>query len=199
MTADEQAALDAQVAKDAADVAAVEEQKRKDEIDKLSLDEAKSRVSKEITDRQAANREAQNLRARVKELEAADKKRVEDGLSELEKANKRALDLEVENFKISQTAQNTRIEMAASKLGFHNPSDAVLLINKEDLTDDEKNLETLLKTLIKERSYLVKPSGGLPNRQTGNNPGGNVELESSKQDREKATKFFPSIGRLRQK
>lgn len=52
------------------------------------------------------------------------------------------------------------VERAASKLGFHDPDDALALLNRKAVEFDEdgkpKNVEALLKTLAESKPHLVK-------------------------------------------
>lgn len=185
----------------AQEAAAAEEAKKKaeeEDLSKLTLEETKSRLEKEIKDRKEANKEAQQLRKRANDLEEADKKRKESEMTDLQKAQAESADLKMKNAQIALEAQNTRIMLTASNLGFNDPKDAVALLNKTDLKDDESNLENLLKDVLKTKPYLKKADGSPLPRTPGHNPGDGSGGTGDKEKKKQLTSIFPTLGRVRQ-
>lgn len=166
-----------------------------DDISKMTTEQLREMVEKERRERQNANKEAQELRRRATSAEADLKKRQEAEMTELEKAQARAKELEDQLTQSNRQNQDARIMVTASKLGFNDPTDAIALINRTDLAADEKNLESLLKDVLKAKPYLGKAKGTLPGTSPLN-PGDGTQALDEKQKQEKAVSMFPTIGRL---
>jgi ATPase subunit of ABC transporter with duplicated ATPase domains len=170
------------------------EESRKNERPK-TIEEWESLYEKERKDRQEANREAQALRKRANELELLEKKRRESEMTELEKHQERVKELELENERVKKSAQDTRILLAATRLGFNDPKDAIALIDRNEISEDEKNLDDLLKTILKSKPYLGKTDSKIPNRESSN-PGGGIDQVFSMEQTEKSRRLFPTLKRL---
>jgi hypothetical protein len=132
----------------------------------FSLDEARKLRS-----------ENSGLRRRLNELEAAERKRAEADLSEVEKANKRIADLERINAEQQVAHQslvvNAAVISAATKAGFWDPSIAVGLVDLASVEFDEngqpKNVDRLVADLAKAKPRLVN---GTPPADSGLGPRG---------------------------
>ena len=204
LSPEELAAAEELQKQEAAQAAAAEEARKAEEArlaeeedtSKLSIEQLQAQLARERKDRQEANKEAQKLRQRANSLEEEARKRQEAEMSELEKTQARLKESETRNAEISQEAQNTRIMLAASRLGFQDPKDAVALINRSALTEGEANLDDLLKEVIKTKPYLAKGESKLPERQGGLNPGGGVDQAQEKETTDRAKRAFPTIRRL---
>lgn len=114
----------------------------------------------------AANREAADRRKKLDAYEQAEAARKEAEMSEVEKAVKRANDLqaqlEAERQARRDGALKGAVTVAAMKAGFHNPDDAwaFLPAGAVSLDDGEQvqGVDEALKELVKARPYLVKQS-----------------------------------------
>lgn len=168
----------------------------KDDLTKLDADALRERLAKEIEDRKAANREAQTLRSRATTAEKALKEKTDAELSELERAQKKATELETENARLAAESRNARILAKASTMGFADPADAVALLDRSQLKDDESNLGDLLEALKKAKPHLVTDGKSkLPGKGSGGNPGNQLEAQAEEEKRKSMGGLFPTIGR----
>lgn len=124
--------------------------------------------------------EAANYRTKAKEGEAAkaelDKLRQAE-MTEKEKADLRIKELEAENQSALAKARIATARAKASELGFADSSDVKLL---DSIPDDEDELESALKGLLKSKPYLAKEKGsGIPSTERGGNPSGDAEQASA--------------------
>lgn len=160
-----------------------------------TVEELQKQLEKERKDRQAANQEAQKHRKELKELKDEKAKREEAEMSELEKAQNRIKQLEEQNQLALKQAREAMIMSTATKLGFVDPSDAVRLIDHQQLEDGAK-AEDLLKELAKSKPYLTsKPEVKAPGGDRLN-PGDTSKNTEDKEKRERASTLFPAINRL---
>lgn len=128
---------------------------------------------KEVNDRLAAEKQARNdLEERMASLEDRDKTDVERLTKEREKLEKRAAEAEQRaselEAKSMRDAKASLVERAAAKLNFHDPGLASQLVALDEI-DDAKAADAAVKTLAKERGYLVRaePSEGAKLRKVG--------------------------------
>lgn len=133
-------------------------------------------------------REAQGLRAKVREHE-------DKSLGELEKAKRDAEEAarartEAEQRAAAAEARATRslVEAEAAKRSFVDPSDAHALLG-EKLKADGSNAGALLDQLAKDKPYLVK-TGGLPPTP----PGGAGGSGNGKPSPEDLADKYPNLG-----
>lgn len=156
---EEQAELDAQKKteeEEAAKVKAEEEAKGKPEVktfDQAYVDSLRS--------------ENAGYRKRAQTAEEQVKKHDQDQMSELEKAQSIATDAEakvegLENLLAGERTRNT-VTLEATKMDFQDPADALSLLDVTDLNFDEetkrpstKSVQGALKTLVKDKPYLLK-------------------------------------------
>jgi hypothetical protein len=98
-----------------------------------------------------AEKEAADLRARVEELEDRDR-------TEAERLAKRAEQAERERDELQSRTKNLERGgwVRAAAKDFHDPDDAVLRANLDEL-EDPKDAERFVKGLAKEKPHLVKP------------------------------------------
>ena len=111
--------------------------------------------------------ESAKYRKRAQDAEEQVKKHDQDQMSELEKAQSQATDAEakvegLENLLAGERTRNA-VTLEATKMAFQDPADALSLIDVNDLNiDDEtkrpttKSVQGALKTLVKDKPYLVK-------------------------------------------
>ena len=111
--------------------------------------------------------ESAKYRKRAQDAEEQVKKHDQDQMSELEKAQSQATDAEakvegLENLLAGERTRNA-VTLEATKMNFQDPADALSLIDATDLNmDDEtkrptsKSVQGALKTLVKDKPYLVK-------------------------------------------
>jgi len=122
----------------------------------------KSALDKE----RAANKGVAEKLKRLADLEAAEKKRKEAEMSELDKAKAKLAEAEQKLAQQTKEMNTFRIkhavEITAGKLGFQNPEDAYQLadLSAVEITDEGKvaGVEEALKALAKSRPYLLKAS-----------------------------------------
>ncbi len=130
--------------------------------------------------------ESAKYRKRAQDAEAEVKKHDQEQMSELEKAQSEATDAVakaegLENLLAGERTRNT-VTLEATKMAFQDPADALSLIDVNDLNiDDEtkrpttKSVQGALKTLVKEKPYLVKEAPK-PGSADGGASGGAGEL-----------------------
>lgn len=119
-------------------------------------------------------------RTRAKELEDADAERRKQELSEIDRLK---LELEEKNTAIEAAEQNIVSERRrnaviaeASKLKFRDPSDALAYIDltaitlNSDGTPDKRSVETAVKKVAEEKTYLIAGPGTADGASTGRPP-----------------------------
>ncbi len=114
-------------------------------------------------------------RTRLKKFEDEERARTEAQLSEQQKLEKRLADLQTQHDQVLRQSQerlvNAEVRLTATQLGIIDPDAAVRLLDWSALEYDEqgnpKNVDVLLKTLLKAKPYL---SGG--SKQPGASAGG---------------------------
>ena len=128
---------------------------------------------KEIT---ALRRENAGHRTKLTAFEKAEEERKAAALSELEKAQKKASEVETQLATQTKALQEMRVTLAiernAAKLNIVDPEAAVKLIDLSAIEYDDnghpKNIEKLLDDLVKAKPYLVSQ----PGQPKANNSGG---------------------------
>lgn len=125
-----------------------------DGTEAISLDEARK-----------LRREAQALRKRLADFEAAEAKKHEAELSEAEKQAKRAAELEAQLAAVQAASQEQTVRyevtLRAASKNVVDPEAAVRLMDLSSLEFDESgkptNIDKALDALLKHKPYLVKP------------------------------------------
>jgi uncharacterized phage infection (PIP) family protein YhgE len=110
------------------------------------------------------------LKKQLSTYEAAKKKRQEEEMSELEKAQKLLAEEKQsrEELETNFTSSNIQhaVELTAAKMDFQNPEDAYRLadLSEVEITDEGKveGVEKALKDLAKSRPYLIKGKSKAP-------------------------------------
>jgi len=146
---------------------------KQSELNKSYADRAKRAAESAVNDllKSLGIKSADDLKAALKKAQDTDQAQ----LTELQKAQQaasaaqaRIADLERSNLQVQTEAQTARVrsavELAAARLGFHNPEDAYQLADVAgiEIGEDGKvnGAEEALKALIKARPYLVKSAAG---------------------------------------
>lgn len=138
----------------------------------------------------AARREAASYRTKLTAFERAQQEAETAKLSDLDKATKRAAQLEAE---LEAERQDRRaainryeVQLAASKLGIIDPEAAVKLLDWDslDYADDgsPKNLEAALKALLKARPWLAGATPGATGNPTNPARNGGAGAPLTKDD-----------------
>jgi hypothetical protein len=115
--------------------------------------------------------ESAKYRKRAQEAETQIKTHDQDKMSEIEKAQSIATDAEakVEGLTNLLAAERTRnaVTLEATRMDFRDPFDALSLLDVSDLNYDEetgkptiKSVQGALKTLVKDKPYLLKEESG---------------------------------------
>lgn len=111
----------------------------------------------EIKAGKATAKEAETLKARLKEIEDKDKSEVERLAGSAKEASEKLVAAEA---RAADLALRLTVERAATKAGFHDPDDAYRLIDRRTVELDDAgeptNVEALLKDLAKAKPHLVK-------------------------------------------
>lgn len=151
--------------------------------------ELQAQIERERAERQAANKEAQQMRAKLKALEDAEAKRTEATLSEQEKAIKRAEAAEARAQELEarhrEITVRSAVQAAATQAGIIDPDAAYRLIDAGKITiDDSGNVNGVteaVKALVESKPYLIGQSGGsgATNQQRG---GAGVDWETRARD-----------------
>lgn len=120
------------------------------------IDALNDEKDRHVKRRQEAEKERDDLKKRIDELEGKDK-------SELEKATKRMTELESENKALTETLRETRLENAFltdNTYQWHNPRRALSLADLSDVEIDGdgtvSGLKKALDSLAKSDAYLLK-------------------------------------------
>lgn len=112
-------------------------------------------------------------RTKLNKFEADEKARADAQLSEQQKLEKRAADLEARNKHYQQQLINSQVQLAAQRRGIIDPELAALAIQQTlEYGDDgmPTNLDKALDELVKARPFLIaQQQQGVPARQTGGN------------------------------
>lgn len=178
---EEQAELDAQ--KKAEEEAAAAKVKEEEEAEAKKKAEAKS-FDQSYVD--SIRSESAKYRKRAQDAEAKVKEHDQDQMSELEKAQSIATDATakvegLENLLAGERTRNT-VTLEATKMDFQDPADALSLLDVTDLNFDEetkrpstKSVQGALKTLVKDKPYLLK-EGKKPGSADGGAGGGTGDL-----------------------
>lgn len=159
-----------------------------------TLEEALALVAKERGQRQAANREAQTHRAKLRELETKEEERRQAGLTETQKEKERADRAEAQLVEAKNQVVAGRVTTAAAKLKFADPEDVTKFIDLSQVNETGSNIDELVKQLSTDKPYLLaKPrgSGGGAEKDPPNDLDTTTEANKIK----RASGLFSSIGR----
>lgn len=143
------------------------------DITKLTPEQIQTELERTRLALKAANQEAASRRKKLEAFEEAEKKKADAEKSELEKAQAKAAQLEKDlaNQREASQKQTIRhtVEMAAAKMEFYDPADAVALADLSGVEIDDdgkvKGVDEALKALAKAKPHLIKteqPGGGKP-------------------------------------
>lgn len=137
-----------------------------------------------------ANREAAERRVKLQEFEAAEQKRREAEMSELEKAQAAAAKAEADLQAAKQQADamvlRSAIVSQAAVLEFADPMDAFAMLDKSGLIvegGEVKGVEEALKALAESKPYLLKAATKPPKLNPSNPGGGNENTENDAERR----------------
>lgn len=135
-------------------------------------------------------RENQKLRKERNELRAEKEKRDREKMSEVEKAQADAKAEKERNDQIMNELDEERFRAAvltaAASANFNDPADALAHISKDDLEKDdsgrytEKSAKSAIKTLAKDKAYLVKTFSGSGGSGDGGSRGGSADQQAAK-------------------
>lgn len=125
------------------------------------------------TELQKANREAAKYRTRLREAEAKLKEIEDQEKTEIEKAQERVQALQSELETQRATSRNLQVAVLAAQVGIvpEARDDAARLLDWTNIQDpsDPREIEGALKTLVKDRPYLL---GNIPGGADGGAGGG---------------------------
>lgn len=133
-------------------------------------DAGRSAIDKEREARKVAEKNAKELGARLKAIEDKD-------LPEAERVVKERDTLKSDNERLTgelrQERLTTAVVMAASRLGFADPADAVRLVDVEFDDDDKpKDVDAKLAALLKAKPYLASAAARTSGSADPGNAGG---------------------------
>lgn len=139
-------------------------------------DAGRAAIAREREAAKAAKAEAKDYRDRLKALEEKD-------LPEAERTAKERDTLRSDNERLTNELRQERLTnavvMAASRLGFADPADAVRLIDVEYDDDDKpKDVDTKLAALLQSKPYLKSTMA----RASGSGDGGNTGAPTTAAD-----------------
>ncbi len=131
--------------------------------------------------------ESAKYRTRAQKAEEQIKTHDQESMSEIEKAQSIATEAtaKVTGLENQLTAERTRnsVTLEATRMDFRDPGDALSLIDVTSLSFDEetgrpttKSVQGSLKTLVKDKPYLVKESDLSPGSADGGATGGSGQL-----------------------
>jgi len=115
-----------------------------------------------------ANKEAQDRRKRLDEIDAAEKERQTKDLSELDQLRKKFEESERKAQELAQRQRESAIrhavEMAATNSRFHDPLDAYRQADLSGIEVDDQGtvsgVDAAIKALVSKKPYLIKPESG---------------------------------------
>lgn len=157
------------------------------------LESAKSALAEARKEAAARRKEASDLAARLKAIE--DKE-----LSETEKLKRELEALKASNASAGKALQDSKILVAASRMGFANPEDALAFVDRAGLGDGLENLDDALKAVLKSRPYLKAQGAGgsgAGQQQATGNPAGGAAAQLDQQKADRARQLFPFLGMRR--
>jgi len=115
------------------------------------------------------NRDHETLKGR---LDADEKAKLDATEREKQRADAAEAERDRLQGEVRKRAVRAAVQLEAVKLGFHNPEDAYLFIDLDDIEFDDdgepQGVRDLVKDLAKQRDYLVAKDGG--NGTSGRNP-----------------------------
>lgn len=123
------------------------------------------RVNKLYAQLQEEKKARADAEARAEEIADRDKPDVERLTKQVEKLQQERDHERQERERVQQEAEVTQrrsiVSEAATKLGFRNPADAALFVNLDEI-EDSSAAERALKTVAKDRDYLLAPKQAEP-------------------------------------
>lgn len=124
---------------------------------------------------QAARREAAKYRTERNNLKEKVEKLEKDKLSDTEKVAKERDELKESTSELMQKNRDLRVQVLSGKAGIVDPEAASALLNWDGIKDpdDDKEIESALKALVKEKPYL-SGVGGSSDGGAGDGSGGTV-------------------------
>ena len=133
-------------------------------------DAGRAAIDKERDARKAADKRAKDLEARLKAIEDKD-------LPEADRTAKERDALKTDNERLTGELRQERLTnaviMAASRLGFADPADAVRLVDVEYDDDDRpKDVDAKLAALLKAKPYLASAAARTSGSADPGNAGG---------------------------
>lgn len=153
------------------------------------LESAKAALAQARREAAARRKEAQELAARLKQIEDAQ-------LSETERLRREAEELRARAQEAERRMLDARILVAASKLGFADPNDALALADRSAIGEDGSGIEDALKAVLKAKPYLKGAQPQAAPQSVGNPQGGaGGRLDQSKAERVRALFPFLSTNR----
>ena len=154
-----------------------DEENSDEEEDELSVEELKAQLAEQKKHIKSLNKESADRRKKLEEFEKKENERKEAELSEIEKANKRAQELEAHNATLAQQNKTLTLQrdfearVRDANLTFKNSKaakDAFKALVEDVLEEgDTEVTEEHVKQLLKERDYYF----GKPDESTINNDG----------------------------
>lgn len=141
-----------------------------------TVDELRALLDKERKDRQEANKEAQTMRAKLRELEKAEEERTLAAMSEQEriKVELEAARTELETVKAARLEAMLKADVAtaAAKHGIVDTEAAYKLMDREKIKFDETgaptNVQDVIAELAQAKPYLTLAGGtGFTNAERG--------------------------------
>lgn len=149
------------------------------------LESAKAALAQARREAAARRREAQELAARLKAIEDAQ-------LSETERLRREAEELRARAQEAERRMLDARILVAASRLGFADPEDALALADRSAIGEDGAGIEDALKAVLKAKPYLRAQAREAAPQAVGNPQGGaGSRLDQAKAER--ARQLFPFL------
>lgn len=121
---------------------------------------ALKKANKEATQSRNAEKELKELKERIDTEKLSDQEKVDVARKKLEQ---QYTELQAEHEATKRASQqyriNTEVKLQAAQLGFSDPGDAVRFLEASEIEQDESgnptNIDDLLKTLAKNKPYLV--------------------------------------------
>jgi len=153
------------------------------------LESAMTELKRVRAEAAARRREAAELAAKLKTIEDAQLSETEKLRRELEESRRAAQDA-------ARVMLDAKLLVAASKLGFADPHDALALVDRSEIGADGEGIDDALSAVLKAKPYLRAQAQSAPKQAAGNPAGGAAaRLDDSKHER--ARQLFPFLATRR--
>lgn len=153
---------------------------------KAALADVRKEAASYRTEKAKLAKELEEARAQLKKIEDAQ-------LSETDRLKKELEEAKAQAEAGRKAMQDSRIVVAAAKLGFADPNDALAFIDRSGIGDDGAGIDDALKAVLKSKPYLKAGAQGQQGGQGAGNPQGGADAANQANKVERAKSNFPFL------